>query len=174
MKEIEFWPKPSRGINTSFRRTDTVANKIQSSTSPAEFHGPVWHQSLMCGVSSVLLSTGFLWSLPQTPQQTNLYIISSLGGHLLDVGFYCQDFLKEEEDSLNGAFNFMWRTETELWVGSLSAKERKMMLSLENSVFLFITGLKGPMTFIGLSATFWFGRCSFDFDVNSCGFIVTQ
>lgn len=46
-----------------------VANKIKSTTSPIEFHGHIWHQSLMSRVSIAILSTGLLRSFPHTPQQ---------------------------------------------------------------------------------------------------------
>lgn len=56
-------------LTTESQQTDMVANKIKSTTSPIEFHGHMWHQSLMSRVRTAILSTGLLWSLPHTLQQ---------------------------------------------------------------------------------------------------------
>lgn len=150
-------------FTTENRQPDMVANKIKSTTTPVGFHGHIRHQSPMSRVSSAILSAGLLWSLPHTPQQQQASDINtSLGGHLLDMRSLLPEEKKKKlylqaeiplEVSLTALLS-LWAVKGQnLQVGPFfSGEMEKIVLTLESPLFLFITGVRGPVIFIGHTA----------------------
>ena len=138
-----------------------VANKIKSTTTPVGFHGHIRHQSLMSRVSGAILSAGLLWSLPHTPQQNRplhqYFTGRALTGHevvILPKG----KKISSSSNTAGGLFNSAPQSMSSKRVKPVSGlfffsgEWEKIVLTLESPLFLFITGVRGPVIFIGHTA----------------------
>lgn len=91
--------------------------------------------------------------------KTGLYINTSLGGHLLDMRLLLPEGEKRSSSSntAGGLFNSVLqsvsskRAKTCKWA-FFSEEREKIVLTLESPLFLFITGVRGPVIFIGHTA----------------------
>lgn len=92
--------------------------------------------------------------------KTGLYINTSLGGHLLDMRSLLPEGEKKKKKDLQAviplevsltALLSLWAAKGQnLRVGfSFSGEREKIVLTLESPLFLFITGVRGPVIFIG-------------------------
>lgn len=88
--------------------------------------------------------------------KTGLYINTSLGGHLLDMRLLLPEGKKRSSSSntAGGLLNSVPQAAKgqNLQVCFFSEEREKIVLTLESLLFLFITGVRGPVIFIGHTA----------------------